>query len=132
VHDLKLAAVNGDELTIFGEVYIRVQVGKTLLRTRALVVKDLHHALILGNDVMKKYKFISYDDDTLVIKKKTNLVTVQPTKIAPKTTMFTIRLTHDHFHKASHKCPRAHKWPVGHAKHVPGHLWAQGHLWLAL
>jgi hypothetical protein len=88
VHDLKLAAVNGDELTIFGEVYIRVQVGKTLLRTRALVIKDLHHALILGNDVMKKYKFvISYDDDTLVIKKKTNLVTVQPTKIAPKTTM---------------------------------------------
>jgi hypothetical protein len=90
VHDLKLAAVNGDELTIFGEVYIRVQVGKTLLRTRALVIKDLHHALILGNDVMKKYKFvISYDDDTLVIKKKTNLVTVQPTKIAPKTTVNT-------------------------------------------
>jgi hypothetical protein len=53
-----------------------------------MMIKDLHHALILGNYVMKLYKFvISYDDDTLVIKKKTNLVTVQPTKIAPKTAM---------------------------------------------
>jgi hypothetical protein len=88
VQDLKLAAVNGDELTIFGEVYLRVQVGNTLLRTRAMVIKDLQHALILGNDVMRKYKFIiSYDDETLLIKKKTNLVTVQPTKISPKTTI---------------------------------------------
>jgi Aspartyl protease len=88
VQDLKLAAVNGDELKIFGEVYLRVQVGNTLLRTRALVITDLQHALILGNDVMRKYKFIiSYDDETLLIKKKTNLVTVQPTKISPKSTI---------------------------------------------
>ena len=81
---IRLSAISGTQLNVLGRVFLRVHIGKCLLRVPAYVVTNMHNNFVIGNDVMKKYKMvIDYDSDKLLIKAE-NVYVLEQVVIPPK------------------------------------------------
>ena len=88
---IRLCAISGSQLIVLGRVFLRVHIGKCLLRVPAYVVTNMHKNFVIDNDVMKKYKMvIDYDTDKLLIKAE-NIYVLEQVVIPPKS-LATIRV----------------------------------------
>ena len=84
-------AISGTRLNVIGRVFLRVCVGKHLLRVLAYVVTSINNNFVVGNDVMKRHKMIiDYESDKLLIKAE-NVYTLDNVVIPPNS-LTTIRV----------------------------------------